>query len=358
MRYLTKITIRALSTFLASLLVSVVSAQVSSFRPGQPWLDTEGNHINAHGYNIIRHEGVYYWYGSQKIPGLTESQKNEAGVSCYTSNDLLRWKNHGLVFSVSDKDQHAEIAMAGILDRPKVFFHSATKKFVMHFKLYPPHAAGDTKGTDIAYVGTASSDSPLGPFRYAGKYIGAGSPNGSGDFGIYQDKSGAFWHIAVRKPDKVLVCGKLRPDGLRPEGTYFEMQGITKATEAPVVFMRNDRLYLLGSGSTGWNPNPARMFVADQLIGPWKSLGNPTSGINPHNHLGPEKTFGGQSTFVMPSPWMTDEWITMFDIWNPADPVKAGYIWLPLSFENDKPIIRWQTEWKPSAAASEEKSPQ
>lgn len=341
---------RILRTLLASsfgLLASALSGQISSFTPGQPWPDSEGKPINAHGFSVIRYEGRYYWYGSQKIPGLTESQKNEAGVSCYTSTDLLNWKNHGLVFSVSSDGQHEEITKAGILDRPKVFFHPPTKKFVMHFKLYPPQAVGDTKGTDVAYVGTASSPTPLGPFTYEGKYTGANSPKGSGDFGIYQDDRGIFWHIAVRKPDKILVCGKLRSDGLRPEGEYSEMKGIMPATEAPVVFGRNGRLYLLGSGSTGWNPNPARMFVADQIAGPWTSLGNPSQGINPHNKLGPEKTFGGQSTFVMPSPWNNDEWIAMFDIWNPNNPVNAGYIWLPLRFENDKPVIRWQSEWKP-----------
>ena len=339
------ITIPALAALF--LVASSHGAERESILPGQPWPDTEGVHINAHGFGIVEHEGTYYWYGSQKIPGRTESEKNEAGVSCYTSTDLLNWKNQGLVFSVSAEGQHEEVAKAGILDRPKVFFNPATEKFVMHFKLYPPHAAGGTKGTDVAYVGTASSSAPLGPFIYGGKYTGGGSPNGTGDFGIYRDEKGAFWHIAVRKPDKLLVCGKLSADGLRPEGEYNLMEGVTRATEAPVVFRRAGKTYLFASGSTGWNPNPARMFVADRLAGPYESLGNPCQGINPNNKLGPEKSFGGQSTFVMPVPGKDDAWIAMFDIWKPNDPVNAGYIWLPLHFENGKPVIRWQDNWSP-----------
>jgi Glycosyl hydrolases family 43 len=323
------------------------AADRDRIQPGLSWPDTEGVHINAHGFGIVEHEGTYYWYGSQKILGKSESEKNEAGVSCYTSTDLLNWKNNGLVFSVRAEDQHPEVAKAGILDRPKVFFNASTRTFVMHFKLYPEHAAGDTKGTDVAYVGTASSSKPLGPFTYQGKYIGAGSPNGSGDFGIYQDEKGSFWHVAVRKPDKLLVCGKLSADGLRPAGAYTVMEGIPRATEAPALFRRGGRIYLLASGSTGWNPNPARMFVADRIEGPWQSLGNPCQGLNPHNTLGPDKTFGGQSTFVMPMPGKPDQWIAMFDIWKPNDPVNAGYIWLPLMFEGDKPVLRWQNEWKP-----------
>lgn len=320
------------------------------FRPGQPWLDTGGTHINAHGYCVLRHEGKYYWYGSHKIAGKTESEKNEAGVRCYLSSDLVNWTNSGLVFSVTSDGQHPEVADAGILDRPKVVFNPATRKFVLYFKLYPPKAAGGTVGTDVAYVGIATAGQPLGAFRYEGRFTGAGSRSGSGDFAIFQDDDGAAYHIAVRKPDKALVCGRLSEDGLRPAGDYAVMEGVTHATEAPALFRRKGKIYLLGSGSSGWTPNAARIFVADQIAGPYQPLGNPCEGLNPHNQMGPEKSFGGQNTFVMPAPWNPDEWIAMFDIWNPQDPFNAGYIWLPLNFDGNKPVIRWKTEWQPGAS--------
>jgi beta-xylosidase len=333
--------------FLLGTGITAVAGEHTSFRPGQPWLDTDGTHINAHGNNVLTHDGKYYWYGSHKIAGKTESEKNEAGVRCYVSSDLLNWTNSGLVLSVTSNGQHPEVANAGILDRPKVIFNQATRKFVMYFKLYPPGAAGGTVGTDVAYVGVATASEPLGPFEYHGKFTGAGSPKGSGDFAIFQDEDGAAYHVAVQKPSKALVCGRLTKDGLRPEGDYTVMEGVTHATEGPALFRRDGKYYLLGSGSTGWNPNPARMFVADRITGPYQPLGNPCEGLNPHNRLGPEKTFGGQSTFVMPAPGKPNEWIAMFDIWDPENPIEAGYIWLPLRFEKDKPVIRWQTEWKP-----------
>ncbi len=336
-----------LALFSAGTGLSAEGGGHAGFRPGQPWPDTDGNHINAHGFCVLKHAGKYYWYGSHKIAGKTESEKNEAGVRCYVSSDLLNWTNSGLVLSVTSEGQHPEVANAGILDRPKVVFNPATRKFVMYFKLYPPKAAGGTVGTDVAYVGVATASEPLGPFEYQGRFTGAGSASGSGDFAIFQDEDGTAYHVAVRKPDKALVCGRLSDDGLRPAGEYVVMKGVTDATEAPALFRRGGKFYLLGSGSTGWDPNPARMFVADRIAGPYQPLGNPCEGVNPHNQLGPEKTFGGQSTFVLPAPGKPDEWIAMFDIWNPQDPVNAGYIWLPLRFEKDKPIIRWQTEWKP-----------
>lgn len=37
-----------------------------AFYPGQVWLDTNGNRIQAHGGSLIYLDGVYYWYGENK----------------------------------------------------------------------------------------------------------------------------------------------------------------------------------------------------------------------------------------------------------------------------------------------------
>ena len=34
--------------------------------PGQPWLDTGGERIQAHGGAVYYEDGVYYWYGENK----------------------------------------------------------------------------------------------------------------------------------------------------------------------------------------------------------------------------------------------------------------------------------------------------
>ncbi len=38
----------------------------TSIYPGQPWLDTEGKRIQAHGGSVLYWEGSYYWYGENK----------------------------------------------------------------------------------------------------------------------------------------------------------------------------------------------------------------------------------------------------------------------------------------------------
>ena len=85
--------------------------------------------------------------------------------------------------------------------------------------------------------------------------------------------------------------------------------------------------------------------MADQFTGPYKELPNPCRGVNPINNLGPDKTFGGQSTYVYPVAGRKDACIAMFDINKPEDPTNAGYIWLPVEFEGEQPVIRWRDQW-------------
>ena len=261
------------------------------------------------------------------------------------SDDLLNWQNAGLVLSALPPSAHPDLADGFILDRPKVIYHAATKKFILYFKHYPPKSQGGKSGIDYGYVGVATSAQPTGPFHYQGRFLGGGSPFGTGDFTIFADNDGSIYHLGVRKPDKVHVAGRLSDDGLRPAGDYLELAGITLKTEAPALFRRGNNIYFLGSDSSGWAPNAARMFVGDKVTGPYQDLGNPVRGVNPNNNLGPEKTFGGQSTFVYPVAGRRDAWIAMFDINVPQNPITSGYIWLPIEFEGDRPVIRWRDQW-------------
>ena len=46
----------------------------NSFKPGEVWLDTNGNRIQAHGGSVIYIDGTYYFYGEnkEKTDGKTE----------------------------------------------------------------------------------------------------------------------------------------------------------------------------------------------------------------------------------------------------------------------------------------------
>jgi hypothetical protein len=67
--------------------------------------------------------------------------------------------------------------------------------------------------------------------------------------------------------------------------------------------------------------------------------------VNERLKMGPEKTFGGQSTFLLPVQGRPGAFIAMFDIWQPKSLVDSGHIWLPVEFENGRMKIRWREKW-------------
>ena len=136
----------------------------------------------------------------------------------------------------------------------------------------------------------------------------------------------------------------LNEDYTDHSGTYTRVFPL-RWMEAPAIFKHNHKYYFIGSGCSGWAPNAARSAVADSILGPWTELGNPCVGKNPQNGLGPEKTFGGQSTYVVPVAGRDDAFIAMFDVWQPKDAIKGGYIWLPIIFTENGFQISWMEEW-------------
>ena len=108
--------------------------------------------------------------------------------------------------------------------------------------------------------------------------------------------------------------------------------------EAPTLFRHDGTYWMITSGCTGWDPNEARMFSAPSIWGPWTQHPNPC--VGPHA----EKTFGGQGTYVLTLP--DGRQIFMADVWRPRRPIDARYIWLPITFQEGKPVITWQDEWR------------
>ena len=117
--------------------------------------------------------------------------------------------------------------------------------------------------------------------------------------------------------------------------TFHSKSLVFKTVSA--IFKHNGTYWMITSGCTGWAPNEARMFSAPSIWGPWTQHPNPCRGPLAN------KTFNGQSTFVLP---VNGQNIFMADIWRPQHPRDARYIWLPIEFEDGKPVINWQDEWQ------------
>jgi hypothetical protein len=93
------------------------------------------------------------------------------------------------------------------------------------------------------------------------------------------------------------------------------------------------------------------MFSSKSIWGPWTQHPNPCRGPKA------DKTFNGQSTYILTLSEEEQEKITnrkakspliifMADMWRPRHPSDARYIWLPIEFENGKPVVKWREEWK------------
>jgi hypothetical protein len=108
--------------------------------------------------------------------------------------------------------------------------------------------------------------------------------------------------------------------------------------EAHAVIKHEGRYWLLASGCTGWDPNPARSAVAESVTGPWRETGNPCAGLES------EITFHCQSTAFFRD--RNGRPIAMFDRWIKEDLRTSRYVWLPAEFDKDRMIIQWRDAWE------------
>lgn len=307
-------------------------------QPGAEWRDTDSNIINAHGGGILYHDSVYYWYGEYKGDSTYRNQgvsswecyRTEAGgVSCYSSKNLVDWKFEGIVLPPDTTDTSSDLHYSNVLERPKVIYNDKTKKFVMWLHI-------DSADYGKASAGVAVSDSPTGKFAY----LSSMRPNGqmSRDMTLFKDDDGRAYHICSSENNATLYISLLTDDYLHPSGIYTRNL-IDQSREAPAVFKRKGKYYLITSACTGWDPNQAEYAVADSMLGEWKVIGNPCSGKDA------DKTFYGQSTYVLPVAGQNDAYIAMFDKWNKTDLADSRYTWLPVTFHGDSIDIAWSDKW-------------
>jgi Glycosyl hydrolases family 43 len=345
------------------------------FLPDQPWPDDQGVHLNAHGAGVLFHEGVYYLYGEHKVAG-PKGNTAQVGVRVYRSTDLCRWQNAGIALPV-DETEGSDIERGCVIERPKVIYNARTRTFVMWF-----HLELKGQGYHAARAACAVADAPTGPFRFvrslrpnagvwpagytgertpptaaeldrpsredviAGVWCRRDVPGGqmARDMTLYVDDDNKAYLIASAEENLTLGIHELTEDYLDFTGDW------TRAlpgghNEAPAVCKRGGTYFMLTSGCTGWDPNAARLSSAPTVMGPWTPRGNPCVGTNPRNGLGPDLTFGGQSTHIQAVAGKPGAFVAMFDVWRPNNPIDGGYIWLPIEWHDGLPVIRWRDEW-------------
>ncbi|MBR6320018.1 MAG: family 43 glycosylhydrolase [Prevotella sp.] len=343
-------------------------------RNGELWPDDAGQHINAHGGGILKVGDTWYWFGEHKSERTSNAL---VGVTCYASDDLVNWRNCGVALSVSRQRGH-DIERGCVIERPKVIYNKASGKFCMWF-----HLELKGQGYNAARYGVAVADRPEGPYTFlysqranagtwpvefgaeeravvdtlnAANYRKEWTPEWqkavaqglflkrdfrtgqmARDMTLFVDDDGKAYHIFSSEENMTLHIAELTDDYLHHSGRYTRVAPAGQ-NEAPAIFKHDGTYWMITSGCTGWAPNEARMFSAPSIWGPWTQHPNPCRGPLA------EKTFNGQSTFILTLP--DGRHIFMADIWRPHHPIDARYIWLPIDFENAHPVIRWQEEWE------------
>ena len=345
------------------------AGNLGNFAPGAIWPDNKGAHINAHGGGILLHDGVYYWFGEHRSKRGNSAQ---TGVHVYSSKDLYNWKDEGVALRMSD-DPKSDITKGCFLERPKVIYNAKTGKFVMWF-----HLELKGRGYEAARAGLAVADKPAGPYRYikslrtnagswplnataaekrdqpdtnqrkkdiiGGKFMRRDFAGGQmvRDMTLFVDDDAKAYLICASEDNQTLHISELSDDYQSFTGKWTRLLP-GELNEAPAMFKKDGKYYLISSGCTGWAPNAARSATAPSIWGPWKNLGNPCRGNKEQNAT----TFESQATYVLPVPvaGKPDSFIYMGDRWRPNNPVDGRYIWLPIEWENDKPVLRWRDKW-------------
>jgi beta-xylosidase len=327
-------------------ILAFIAANVfgGQFRPGEVWRDTSGNPIQAHGGGILAVSNIYYWYGEDR------TFTGRGAVACYSSTNLYDWKSEGTALS---RDALSQLEGGRtFVERPKVIFNARTGKFVMWM-----HA--EQRGYHYARAGIAIADQPTGPFTFLKAIrpitndfdFAENDPHGQKEFGgtfrdmnLFLDDDGKAHVFYASEGNWPMYVVRLDDTFTGPATPAIENKTWSRILmhqmrEAPAPFKHGNRYYLITSACTGFAPNPADYAVADSILGPYRSQGNPCVGEKA------KTTFDSQSTFVLPIAGKPGAFIFMSDRW--LRPLSdSRHIWLPLIVQPDGTSkLEWRDQW-------------
>lgn len=343
----------------------------TAFHPGKVWLDTKGERIQAHGGSIFYLDNTYYWYGENKE--FTDEEKGiwHWGVRCYASKDLYNWENKGLIIPPEPDNPESSLHPSACMDRPHIIYNARTKKYVCWLKIM------NKDQTQSETVLTA--DNFLGPYTKVKEGL---RPLGmsAGDFDLAVAPDGKAYYFFERVHSETIIAD-LTDDYTDVTGyysTHFVRHRPPFVREATAHFVKDDKHYLITSGTTGYYPNPSEVAVAETWHGPYTVLGNP------HPDDATRTSYHSQVSSVFKVPGRKDLYIALADRWVPqgtdtldynvygpvvemlsnpnapkdkipydvlasmpkTDTRVADYVWLPIRFDGDMAYIDWKDEWR------------
>ena len=355
----------------------LAAQRYGSIRPGQRWLDTNGNPIHAHSPQIFEKDGVYYWYGENKEKTVSGSNVWTYGIRAYRSTDFYNWEDLGLIIEPDTLNPLSPLHYSQTLDRPHILYNKATRKWVCWIK------SMDTDG----YFVILQAERFVGPYQMVKSLKPEGF--GVGDFDMYVDPETQKGYVWFERPHWEMICAELTDDYLGTNGkfsTHFVGLRPPYTREAPAHFVHRGLHYMFTSGTTGYVPNPSKVAVFDNYHGEYTNLGCP------HINDRWQDSFSSQIADVVKIPGKHNLYVALADRWLPQfansdvsirtvksyeerykehkpfdrdfsapktkdkTAMKRGkwdttqdsrYVFLPVTFDADgKPTLVWQDEWR------------
>ena len=347
-----------------------------SIRPGKYWYDTEGKLIQAHGGSLLFDGGRFWWYGENK-EGVTGRATGERcaiwhnGVRLYSSDNLYNWHDEGVIL-VAQGAPETPFHPRNIMDRPHILYNASTRRYVLWAKI--AGVLGSGADFQRGYMAVATAPSIKGPYELVNRIAQPELP--MGDFDLAQEDGKAY--IIYERPHTEMICQTLTDDytGVTQQVSHHIYRGNPPFTrEAPCLFRREGRRFLIASGTTGYYPNETETFELDDFHGEWRMLGKTCVGDRQHN------SFHAQFSSVFHVPG-TDVYIATGDRWltdlpcdmpdmemlyqnkyprsadfeqrfpryaslSDENTSMAKYVWLPVRFNaSGVPHVQWEDEWR------------
>lgn len=323
------------------------------------WRDTDGNFIYSQGGGIFRFGDTYYWYGvkyeeAEKYaqdpttgPYKTDPSPKFLGVTCYSSKNLVDWKNEGLVVERAEvtgrpEMNNQEVAWVGRLGVAKVGEKYAL--LVQHECPDEDNSLDGNMDTDkfSKQVLVLSSDAPDGKFTWNQRinmkdYTG-GTSN-TGDQTVFTDDDGTSYLVYSYGSGRgriflsQIVAQENGKIGLASSHKIYQGAG----REGNCMFKYNNKYYVCASDLYGWNASHAYYMVLDSLADSYLDSFTPTTSMALMDGSSDDFCHVTQTGFFCTVKGSQQETVIFCgDRWSDFAKNGLGYNqWCPLSFKAD-----------------------
>ena len=229
---------------------------------GVPWLDTDGNLVNAHGVGFIKVGSTYYMVGEQRSGSNDtysgapiNAEDSFTGVSMYSTTDFVNWT---FVGTVVKPIPGTIVAPPYYGERPKILYNSSTSKYIIYIKML------QYTGSRPIYTGSyavLTSSNISGPYTFV-KDLGLGGAN---DFEVFQDTDGSQY---LARDGGWLY--KFSADGLSTQQVNSTSIQVGEGTS---LYKAGSTYFWQSSQGSYWYSNDNSYSTATSLTGPWTAHG-------------------------------------------------------------------------------------